>query len=261
MTESTMIEAILNNKLVLVIVAALLGVVGTIIAQGWLNRRALFTYSVFHSQIGLSAEDAIYGSVKITWNNNPVANLYLSTIELINQSIKDFEFITVRVFTYNTLLLVEKTEVLGTTRVLEYTDDYKRQIAVVAGGQPTESQFHLYGHQREYIVPTMNRGQTVRFEFLNAPGSNEQPNIWLDILEKGVKLKFTPPQGQFAGVSQPTAALVGTLIGFILVALMLLYVSNPLTAATLSYLIGLLVLLPGAFAIKGYQKIRSWFVG
>jgi len=43
MTENTMTEAILNNKLVLVIVAALLGVVGTIIAQRWLNRRALFT--------------------------------------------------------------------------------------------------------------------------------------------------------------------------------------------------------------------------
>ena len=256
-----MIEEILNKKLILLIAAALFGSISTIIAKGWLNRRALFTYSVFHSQIGSSAEDAIYGSVKITWNNNPVAHLYLSTVELTNQSTKDFESITVRVFTYNTLLLVEKTEVVGTTRVLEYTEDYKRQIKVVTGGQPTESQFDLYGHQREYIVPTINRGQTVRFEFLNAPGSNEQPSIWLDILEKGVKLKFTPPQGQFAGVPQPTAALVGTLVGLILVALMLIYVSNPLTAAILSYLIGLLVLLPGAFAIKGYQKIRNWFVG
>ena len=190
-----------------------------------------------------------------------MAHLYLSTVELTNQSTKDFEAVTVRAVTDNTWLLGEKTEIVETTRVLEYTDDYKRQIEVTTGGQPTESQFNLYRHQREYIIPTMNRGQTVRFEFLNAPESNEQPTIWLDILEKGVKPKFTPPQDQFAGVPQPTAALVGTLVGLILVALMLIYVSNPLIAAILSYLIGLLVLLPGAFTIKGYQKIRKWFVG
>ena len=256
-----MIEEILNNKLILAIVAALLGGIVTIFTQRWLNRRALFTYSVFHSQIGLSAEDVVYGSVQITWNNAPVAHLYLSTVELTNQSTRDFESVTVRAFTGNNWLLVEKTAVVGTTRVLEYTDDYKRQIAVATGEQPTESQFNLYRHQRDYIIPTMNRGQTVRFEFLNASESNEQPGIWLDILEKGIKLKFTPPQDQFAGVPQLTAALVGTLVGLILVALILIYVSNLFIAAILSYLIGLLVLLPGAFTIKGYQKIRKWFVG
>lgn len=33
MTENAMIEEILNNKLILVIVAALLGIIGTIITQ------------------------------------------------------------------------------------------------------------------------------------------------------------------------------------------------------------------------------------
>ena len=202
-----MIDEILNNKVMLVIVGALLGTVSTIAAHGWLNRRALFTYSVVHAHIGMSTEDAIYGSVRITWNNNPVAHLYVSTVELTNQSVKDFESITVRAFSHNTLLLGEKTEVIGTTRILEHTKDYKSRIAVAEGEQPTEFQFKLYGHQREYFVPTMNRGQSVRFEFLNAPSLNEQPSIWLDILEKGVQLKFTTQQGQFAGVPQPTAAL------------------------------------------------------
>ncbi len=261
MADNITIMALLNSRLILIVVSALFGIVSTIIVQRWLNRRALFTYSVSHSQVGLSAEDAIYGSVRITWNNNPVAHLYLSTVELINQSFKDFESVTVRAFTNNTMLLVGKTEVVGTTTVLEYTDDYKERIAVTAGEQPTESQFSLYRHEREYIISTMNREQTVRLEFLNAAESDEQPEIWLDVLHKGVKCKFRPEQDQFAGVSQSTAARVGILIGLILVALMLVYVGNPLIAAILSYLIGVFALLPGVFTIKGYQRIRNWFVG
>ena len=261
MDENTIIEEILNNKLILAIVAALLGGIVTIFTQRWLNRRALFTYSISHSQIGLSAEDAVYGSVKITWNNNLVYRLYLSTIELTNQSTRDFGSVIVRAFTDNTALLTEKTHVVETTRVLEWTEEYKRKVAVPVGSKPTDIQNNLSWHNREYIIPTMNRGQTIRFESLNAAKSEGQPAIWLDVLHKGVRCKFRPEQDQFAGVSQPTAALVGTLVGLTLVVLILMYVSNPPIAAILSYLIGLLAILPGAFTIKGYQKIRNWFVG
>lgn len=209
----------------------------------------------------MSAEDAVYGSVKIIWNNNLVYRLYLSTIELTNQSTRDFESVIIRAFTNNTSLLTEKTHVLETTRVLEWTEEYKRKVAVPVGSKPTDTQNDLYWHNREYVIPTMNRGQTIRFEFLNAAESEEQPAIWLDVLHKGVKCKFRPEQDQFAGVSQPTAARVGILIGLIFVALMLIYVSNPLIAAILSYLIGVFALLPGVFTIKGYQKIRKWFAG
>ena len=261
MAENTIIESILNNKLILAVVAALLGGIVTIITQRWLNRRALFTYSVSHSRIGLSAEDAVYGSVKITWNENFVYRLYLSTIELTNQSTRDFESVIVRAFTDNTALLTEKTNVAETTRVLEWTEEYKRKIAVPVGSKPTDTQNDLYWHNRDYIIPTMNRGQTIRFEFLNAAESEEQPAIWLDVLHKGVKCKFKPWQNQFRGVAQPTAVLVGNLVGVSAVGLMIFYVGNSPIPILLSYLLGVYVLLPGTYAIKAYRLIRNWFVG
>ena len=103
--------------------------------------------------------------------------------------------------------------------------------------------------------------RTVRFEFLNAPESNEQPSIWLDILEKGVNLKFTPPRDQFAGVPRPTAVLVGNLVGVSVVGLMIFYVENSPIPIILSYLLGICVILPGTYAIKAYRLIRNWFVG
>ena len=89
MVENADLTGPLDSRIALAIVAALLGIIGTIIAQRWLNRRSLFTYSVFHSQIGLSAEDAIYGSVQITWNGNLVNRLYLSTIDLTRSGLKN----------------------------------------------------------------------------------------------------------------------------------------------------------------------------
>ena len=225
MVENTALTGLLNNRVILAIVAALLGIIGTIIAQRWLNRRSLFTYSVFHSQIGLSAEDAIYGSVQITWNGNLVNRLYLSTIDLTNQSAKDFESVMVRVFTDNTVLLTQKTIVVG-TRVVEFADEYKQQIAVGEEGLPTEYQIDLHSRNRDYIVPTMNRGQTIRFEFLNAAESDEEPQIWLDVLHKGVNCKFRLWQDQFKGVPQPTAVLVGNLVGACVIVPMLFYVEN-----------------------------------
>lgn len=261
MIENASLTSLLDNRIALVTIAALLGIIGTVIAQRWLNRRSLFTYSVFHSQIGLSAEDAVYGSVKITWNNAPAYRLYLSTIELTNESTRDFESITVRAFTNNTRLLKEKTSVVGTTRIVEYTDGYNQKIAVAKGARPTEVQVNLYYHQKEYIIPTMNRGQTIRFEFLNEAESEEQPEIWLDVLHKGVRCKFRPLQDQFMGVAKPTATLVGNMIGMLAVGLILIYAENTLTAAILSYIIGVTVVLPGIYAIKAHRKIRNWFVG
>ena len=261
MVENTALTSLLDNRIALVIIAALLGIIGTVIAQRWLNRRSLFTYSVFHSQIGLSAEDAVYGSVKITWNDAPAYRLYLSTIELTNQSTRDFESIIVRAFTNNTRLLKEKTSVVETTRIVEYSDQYLKKIAVAKGARPTEAQVNLYYHQKEYIIPTMNRGQTIRFEFLNEPESEGQPEIWLDVLHKGVRCKFRPLQNQFMGESQPTATLVGNMLGMLALGIILIFAENTLTAAILSYIIGVTIVLPGIYAIKVHRKIRNWFVG
>ena len=42
--------------------------------------------------------------------------------------------------------------------------------------------------------------------------------IWLDILHKGVKTKFRGPQREFRGVPRPSALLVGSVLGIVVVA-------------------------------------------
>jgi len=255
------ITTLIDSKIFIGIVSALAGIVAAVITQNWLSKRALFTYYVFHNRIGLSAEDAIYGSVKVTWNDNLVSHLYLSTVELINQSAKDFENVVVRVFTNNTLLLAHRAEIISTTRIIEFTDEYKKELVVPEGEQPTNTQLDLYHHRRDYLIPIMNRGQKVSFQYLNAADSEEQPTIWLDVLHKGVKCKFRVAQNQFLGVPQPTAALVGTLVGLIAVGFVVIYIESLPIVALLSFFLGLVVLVPGAYTVKVFRKIRDWLAG
>ena len=130
-------STLLQNRLVVALIACAVGAVLTLLTQRFLKKRGLFTYFVWHNRVAVSSEDAIFGSVRVTWNNNPVANLYSSTIELRNESLNDYENVIVRVFTNDTILLTERTEIVGTTRFLEWTEAFVRSLAVLPGTQPT----------------------------------------------------------------------------------------------------------------------------
>jgi len=255
------IAALFENKLFVAVFSAAAGILVTVIAQYLLNKRGVFSYQVFHNRVGLSADDAIYGSVKVTWNDNPVSHLYLSTVAVTNQSMKDYESVVIRVFSNNTTLLTQRTEIVETTRLIDFTDEYKNQIAVTDGGQPSDAQFTLYRSQRDYLAPIMNRGQKLRFEFLNAAYSEEQPAIWLDILHKGVTCKFEVAKNQIFGVPQSEAVIVGTVIGILGIIFVIMWVESVALAAILSFLIGWLVLIPGAFSIKLFRRLREALAG
>jgi hypothetical protein len=181
----------------------------------------------------------------------------LSTIELINYSMKDYEKVVVRAFTSDTVLLTERTEIVGTTRIANWTDEFSQQLAVVHGQQPTQAQLELHGMRREYLLPIVNRGQMVRLQFLNAAKTPDGPTIWLDALHKGVKVKFRPARNEIFGVPQPTAVLVGMAIGFLFLALLVKSVPILWLAAFLAFIYGLFAQIPGVLVIKVWRWLRQ----
>ncbi len=248
---------IIQSEYISAIAGGIGGVLIAWLTQRVLSKRGTFTYFVNHQRIGVSTEDPIFGSVTISWNAHPIPNLYLSVIELKNESMNDYENVVVRTYTDSTLLLSEQTQILDTPNVLEWPEKYKMQLHVQAGAEPSANQRAIYNGQREHVIPVMNRGQAIKFTYLNSSKSSNTPTIWLAVTQKGVKLKFRPPQHQVFGVPQPQAAFVGVLIGLAVIVTLAWQVPNPWVVAAGSFIYGLVAQVPGAYAIRLSRRIRE----
>jgi len=254
-------ESILSSKYLVLIITAIGSMLLTILAQYILNKRSKFRYNVWHNQVGISTDDSIFGSVRVTWNNNAIPNLYLSTAELVNESMKDYENIIVRVYTKNARLLSERTEIVGTTFSLNWTEDYFSKLYVEPGQVPLPEQIELHSQQRDYLIPVINRGQVIRFGYLNSAINSNQPTIWLDILHKGIRLKYGVVNNKIYNVSQPTAALAGIIMGIIVVGIIITYIKTLWLGVIISLVYGLFAQIPGAFTIKLWQKVKQLLGG
>ena len=66
-----------ESRLIVALIACLAGAALTLVTQRLLKKRGLFTYFVSHFPAGLSTDDPVLGTVRVTWNNTSVQNLYL----------------------------------------------------------------------------------------------------------------------------------------------------------------------------------------
>lgn len=231
------------------------GMFVTMLTQYVQSRRGLLTYFVTHNRVGLSTDDIVFGSVRVTWNGNPVANLYSSTIELTNRSAHDFENIKVRAFTNDSDLLTEKTEIVDTSHFLVWTPEYAKQMHVEKGSEATPAQIALVRSSREYLVPVLNRGQSIRIHFLNAAKSQEMPTIFLDILHKGIRVEYRNPEELVLGVGRGQAALAGTALGFVVVGFLISCPPPLWLAVLIAFAYGLTAQAPGAVMVKSLRWI------
>ncbi len=246
-----------QNQYISVIAGGLAGIFTSWLTQRVLNRRGIFSYSVTHNRVGMTTEDRIFGSVAVTWNGNTIPNLYLSTIDMKNESLNDYENVIVCTFTSDTKLMTEQSQLLETPNILEWSEKYKKQLHVEDGSIPTDFQQTHYNGQREHVIPIFNRGQTIRITYLNSAQSSSMPNIWLSTSLKGVKLKFQGPQNQIFGVHQGQAAFVGVLIGIVVLVALALITLEPWIIAISAMTYGFVAQIPGAYTIKLLRHVRE----
>jgi hypothetical protein len=247
-----------SNPILLALISALAGIMISVVTQQLLNKRGRFTYIVRHDRVGASTEDAVLGRIEVLWNGNPVRVLYSSSVELVNESWKDFDNVTVRVFSADTMLLSERTEYADSTHFPMWAPDYAASMAVPEGAVATAEQLDRYMRRRDYLLPTFNRRQTVRFSLLTTPREDTGPTVWLDILHKGVKVDFRLPRPEILGVPQQLAAAVGLGLGAVVYAAVALYFQTVWSAALVTLVVGMSAQIPGALIVRLWRKIKTW---
>lgn len=236
------------------------GLVGNLIAV-LRSRVKTLEYTANHDRMAFSADDAIFGSIRVTWQNHNVTNLFSSRVVLENQTGKDFTNLKIKVYTGDTLLLGERTEISGTTYILRWSDEFQRELLVPQGGTPSEQQFNAYNHSREYIVPVLNRGQRAIMTYLTTvPNGSEGPAVWLDILHEGVRVQYRQAVPQIHGVPVRLALSIGLITCLVVLALSSFFISEAWAAAVICLVFGLFAQSIGAFVYRALRFFKSLVV-
>lgn len=255
------LSQLIDSKALLAALSALGGgLIGNLVAV-LRGRVKTLEYTVNHDRMAFSADDAIFGSIRVSWQNHDVTNLFSTRITLENQTGKDFTNLKIKVYTGDTLLLGERTEIPGTTYTLKWTDEYQKQVYVLPASSPTEQQFYIYNHSREYAIPVLNRGQLAVMTYLTTvPNGNTGPGVWLDMLHEGAKVKYRQVVPQVHGVPIRLATSVGVVACLAVLVIASLTITEPWAAAAICVVFGLFAQSIGAFLYRGFRFIKALVV-
>ncbi len=250
------LRELIDNRYLLSSGSAIIGAIMTRLVAVLRGRVKVIEYTVSHDRVALSAEDALFGNVQVTWHGTPVVNLYMSTVEIRNDTTRDFADLTFRVYTGDTLLLTEKADIPGSVYLPSYTPAFARSIEVAPGQQPTDQQFNTFRHNREYAVRVLNRGQRVVLRYLTSmPVATSSPSVWVDIAHPGVTIVFRPSLPAIHGVAVKLALPIGLLVCMATIVLVGSMVHNIWMAACLAMFVGLIAQSIGALAYRGARSL------
>lgn len=252
------LQQLLDSKLLISGISILGGtLLGNFVAV-YRSRIKVLEYTVTHDRIGLSANDAIFGNVRVTWQGHEVTNLYSSVVTVINGTTVDYTNLKLKVYTGATLLLTERTEISGSTHVLSWTPEYATRLSVPADGVATDQQLDLHRHSREYQIPVLNRGQRAVMHFLSTvPNANDGPGVWVDLLHPGAQIQFRQLTPQIHGVPIRMAIAIGLPTSLLVLVGVSLIVDEVWAAATIAMVVGLFAQSVGAGIYRAARFIRK----
>jgi hypothetical protein len=246
---------------------ALVGAIGGAILAKIRNKTASISYRWTCNRIALSASDSVFGDVRVTWQGTPVRNLHMFVFEVENTTTQDFENVGLRVYSAeDTLILNEKSEVIGTPYIVNWSQEFKTRQLVVPGAQPTQQQLKEHHHNREYNIPVFNRGQHLRLSYLcNRPNDDQFPILFIATPARGLKLKLCASPSitlnPIWGAPIPSAISRALIVSFLVVLGCAIYVQNVVIASVICMVVGLIGHLFGAALYRAEQLVRRLIAG
>ncbi|HCO93726.1 MAG TPA: hypothetical protein DIU00_07225 [Phycisphaerales bacterium] len=252
-----------QNPLVVALVSLIVGSLLTILVSHLRNKSGVLGYTVVWNRIGISADDNVFGSVRVHWKEHQVRNLFVYTIEIENLATSDYENIDLHFYSGDdTVILSERTAVVDEPRIVHWSPEFQERLCVPDGHQPTEIQFHEYNHKREYRVPVLNRGQKLNFTFLcTKPNDDLDPGIFLSTISKGIRLKrlrtpYVILKPVF-GVPIPVALARGLVISLVVVIFCSLLIKKVWLASVISMVVGLTGQIFGAIVYRFERFVKN----
>lgn len=253
---------ILENKFLLPIISLLLGAVLTTIVNKILNKTKTIFYSVNTDRVALSSDDPVFGNVHVEWQGHKVNNLYNTVIEVENTTSIDYKDLELKVWSgKDVLILNERTSIVDTTRLVEWSNAYKEKMVVPTGGEATQEQINIYHHERIYKIDVFNRGQKLQFTYLSTLINHIDTHwIWLELIYPGLKFKQRFATNKIHNVLVTDALFWGLIASFATVVLSSLYIEKTWIIAIFCIIVGLIAQSIGAYIYKTIAFIRNLII-
>jgi hypothetical protein len=216
-------------------------------------------YTVHQRPLAATFDDPVFGDVKVMWRGQEVKNLFLTRIDLSNDTSQDIENLVLKVYTaHQNAMLTERTEVVGTPHIIQHTEEYRASMRLAPGAQgPTQEQFRTYTTHRDYVVPVFNRGQKLVWEYLTNAPPGEMPHLWLSTQHKGIRLMHKPIVPNLFGVPMKQALIVGLVAALFTLAVSLVWLPDR-SGIVLSMIVGLTASIIGAATVRWFRQVVSW---
>ncbi|MDD5546299.1 MAG: hypothetical protein PHO67_03955 [Candidatus Omnitrophica bacterium] len=252
MTIVEIADKIANNAWYGVIFIA--GLVTKYVFDLYKNKISKLQYSINKSLLGASNQDNYLGNVQVLYNGKPVENLYLCNINLVNTSNKDFKDIEITVWSdIDSIILVSNALKAKSIYALSLTQAYVEQSKTI-----TDQNVKLINSRRPYLIPVLNRDDSITFSCLVTNPNKAEPNIYLNCDFPGLKIEptFTKPK-LFWRENQDTAALYGLLITAIISIFVTHYLQSKAIIALIIFILAAFLLIPGVIVLKILKRIRK----
>jgi len=252
------LSELLRDNLVIALISIVAGSLLTIFIGKLQGKTSILHYSCRIDRVAVSATDQVFGAVSVTWQGTAVRNLYTAIVEVENTTSADFENIPFKVYTSDsTILLGERTVVLNSPYVVNWSETFRSQLAVTTGATPTQEQWNVFNHSREYTIPVFNRGQKLQFTYLcTCPDTDDAPGVFVSTLYPAVKLKYQHFASFVIGVPVHIAVPRGLIVTLLVVGGCGALIGNTWVAASIAAIVGLSAQILGALL---YQ-VERWLV-
>lgn len=256
-------EKTLLDRLIDPLPAALWTAAGAILAQLWRRyreRMVTLRWQALHQPIAISTQDALFGTVEVRYNGNPVQNLFFSTIDVQNESNSDLTNLDLNlVFNDGTVIYISHGAVQGSANMLPFAESFAADLDRFVGSQPDDPQRPLLAatlsRRRDYRVPSLNRGASLQIGMLVQAQPGRQPIIQLASDHSGLKLIFQGPRHLLFGVDQNIATLTGLLAGIVIIAAISATPLGRGAAMAVGFGVGCVTAVLGALLVRAFR----WF--
>ncbi len=235
----------------------LLGWLGAQIWNKFRSRVTVLRYQIVHTYLGASQTDALFGTLKVSLNDEEYANVYLSTVSLTNDTGKDFKDLEINI------VPDQQTQVLGSygrkspgMNFLPFTDEFQNYVnQAIAKNQEAATYIET---RRDYRIPVLNRNDQITVTLLTTNAAGQQPSLAIGCDYVGVRLNQAPTVPQMYGEPQTLSAWIGIAIVLVLGWPILVLIPSKSVAVMVAILLGIFAMGFGILARKFYKIILKF---